>query len=106
MKSHPLEDSGFGQFFPFTEATNTSKDFQGNFLRHKRNNVDLNSFLAGELLRHDFGGAVLFISVNSGVKCKSTDVIKEEHPHFLTYQRVLGGMYGTIALTSLALALN
>ena len=66
----------------------------------------MNSFLAGELLRHDFGGAVLFISVNSGVKCKSTDVIKEEHPHFLTYQRVLGGMYGIIALTSLALALN
>ena len=106
MKSHPLEDSGFGQFFPFTEATNTPKDFQGNFLRLKRNKVALNSFLAGELLRHGFGGAILFISVNSGVKCKSTDVIEEEHPHFLAYQRILGGMYGTIALTSLALSLN
>ena len=45
LKSHTLEASGYGQFFPFTEATNMPKDFQNNFLRHKRKKVGLNSFL-------------------------------------------------------------
>ena len=39
--------------------------------------VDLNSFLAGKLLTHDFGDTILFISVNIGVKCYSTDINKE-----------------------------
>ena len=51
---------------------------QGNFLKHKRNEIALNSFLAGTLLTHDFGGATVFISVNSEVKCNSTDVSEED----------------------------
>ena len=47
------------------------------FLRHNRNKVALNSFLTGKLLTHDFGGAIVFISVNSEVKCNSTDVSEE-----------------------------
>ena len=74
LKSHTCEAHGCGQFFPFTEATNIPKDFQGNFLRHNRNKVALNSFLTGKLLTHDFGGSILFISVNSEIKCNSTDV--------------------------------
>ena len=58
----------------FTEATNVPKDFQGNFLRHNRNKIALNSFLTDKLLTHDFGGAIVFISMNSEVKCSSTDV--------------------------------
>ena len=77
LKSHTREDCGCGQFFPFTEATNIPKDFQGNFLRHNRNKVPLNSFLTGKLLTHDFGRVIVFISVNSGVKCNSTDVSEE-----------------------------
>ena len=77
MKLHAREACGCGQFFPFTEASNIPKDFQGNFLRRNRNKVALNSFLTGKLLTHDFGGAIVFISVNSEVKCNSTDVSEE-----------------------------
>ena len=77
LKSHTCEAHGCGQFFPFTEATNIPKDFQGNFLRHNRNKVALNSFPTGKLLTHDFGGSILFISVNSEIKCNSTDVSEE-----------------------------
>ena len=53
-------------------------DFKGKFIRHCRNNVALNSFLTGRLLtQYDFGGAIAFISVNSEVRCNSTDVSKE-----------------------------
>ena len=37
----------------------------------------MNSFLTGKLLTYDFGGAIVFISVNSAVKCSSTDVSEE-----------------------------
>ena len=38
LKSDTLAAGACGKFFPVTtEATNISKDFQGNFLRHKRN---------------------------------------------------------------------
>ena len=37
----------------------------------------MNSFLTGKLLTHDFGGSILFISVNSEIKCNSTDVSEE-----------------------------
>ena len=37
----------------------------------------MNSFLTGKLLAHDFGRATVFISVNSEVKCNSTDVSEE-----------------------------
>ena len=77
LKSHTREARGCGQFFPLTETTNIPKDFQGNFLRHNRNKVALNSFLTGKLLTHDFGGAIVFISVNSEVKCNSTDLSEE-----------------------------
>ena len=77
LKSHTREARGCGQFFPFTEATNIPEDFQGNFLRHNRNKVALNSFPTSKLLTHDFGGAIVFISVKSGVKCNSTDVYEE-----------------------------
>ena len=53
------------------------KDFQGNFLRYKRNEVALNSFLAGKQSAHDFVGATVFISLNSEVKCNST-VVSED----------------------------
>ena len=33
-------------FFPFTEAKNLLKNFEGNFFRYNRNKVGLNSFLA------------------------------------------------------------
>ena len=78
LKSHTLETRGCEQFFPFTEATNMPKDFRSNFLRHKRNKVALNSFLAGKLLTHDLVGAIVFISMNSEAKCNSTDVNKED----------------------------
>ena len=45
LKSHTLEAGGCGQFFPITEVTSMPKDFQDNFLRHKRNKVGLKSFL-------------------------------------------------------------
>ena len=77
MKSHIREARGCGQFFPFTEVTNIPNDFQGNFLRHNRNEVALNSFLTGKVLTHDFGGAIVFNSVNSEVKCNSTEVSEE-----------------------------
>ena len=51
---------------------------QGKFVKHERHKVDLNSFLAGKLLKHDFGGAILFTSVNSEVNCSSTDVSEED----------------------------
>ena len=51
---------------------------KGNFLRYKRNEVALNSFLAGKLLAHDFVGATVFISLNSEVKCNSTVVSEED----------------------------
>ena len=54
------------------------RDFQGNFLRHRRNKVAMNSFLSGKLLKHDFGGAFVFISVKKEVKCNSTDVSEED----------------------------
>ena len=63
--------------FPFTEATNIPKDFLSNFLSRSRNKVALNSFLTGKLLAHDFGRAIVFIPVNSEVKCNSTDVSEE-----------------------------
>ena len=74
LKSHTREVRDCEQFFPFTEATNIPKDFQSNFLRHNRNKVALNSFMTGKLLTHDFGGAIVFISVSSEVKCNSTDL--------------------------------
>ena len=77
LKSHTREARGCGQFFPFTEATNIPKDFQDNFLRHNRNKVALNSFLTGKLFTHDFDCAIVFISVNSEVKCNSTNVSEE-----------------------------
>ena len=77
LKSHTPDARGCGQFFPFTEAINMPKDFQSNFLRHKLNEVALNSFLAGKLLTHNFVGAIAFNSVNSEVKCNSTDISKD-----------------------------
>ena len=74
LKSHTREVRDCEQFFPFTEATNIPKDFHSNFLRHNRNKVALNSFMTGKLLTHDFGGAIVFISVSSEVKCNSTDL--------------------------------
>ena len=37
----------------------------------------MNSFLTGKLFTHHFGGAIVFVSVNSEVKCNSTDVSEE-----------------------------
>ena len=74
LKSHTREARGCKHFFPFTEATKIPNDFQGKFLRCSRNEVALNSFLKGKLLAHDFGEAILFISVKSKVHCNSTDV--------------------------------
>ena len=37
----------------------------------------MNSFLTGKLLTHDFGHAIIFISVNTEVKCNSADVSEE-----------------------------
>ena len=76
LKSHTREARGSGHFFPYAEATNIPKDIQVNFLRDNRNKVALNSFLAGKLLNL-FGDATVFISVNSEVKCNSTDVSEE-----------------------------
>ena len=53
-------------------------DLQGKFLRHKRNKVALNSFLAGKLLTHDIGVAIVSISVNSEVKFNSIVASKED----------------------------
>ena len=39
LKLHAHEACSCGQFFPFTEAINIPKDFQGNFLKHSRNKV-------------------------------------------------------------------
>ena len=67
LKLHTREARGCGQFFQFTKATNIPKDFQSIFLRHNKNLVTLNSLLAGKLFTHDFGGAIVFISVNSDI---------------------------------------
>ena len=91
LKLHTLETRGCRQFFPFTEAANMPKDFPSNFLRHKRNRVTLNLIPVVKLLTHDFVGAFVLISMNSKVKCNSTDVSEEDI--YLAYQRVLGGMY-------------
>ena len=64
LKAHTREARGCGQSFTFTETTLIPKNFQGSFLRHNKNKVALNSFLADRLLTHDFGGAIVFISVN------------------------------------------
>ena len=67
-------------------------DFRGNFLKHNANKVALKSFLTGRLLtQHDFDGSVIiFISVNSEVKCNSTDVRKEDlHNGHTTHKRWL-----------------
>ena len=85
LKLHTLETRGCGQFFPFTEAANMPKDFQSIFLRHKRNKVTLSLILVGKLLTHDFVGAFVFISMNSKVKCNSTDVSEEEYLHIKEY---------------------
>ena len=77
LKSHPHEARSCGLFFPFTEATDIPKTSKSSFLRHNRNKVVLNSFLADELLTYDFSGAIVRISVNSEVKCNSTDVSEE-----------------------------
>ena len=74
LKTHTRETRGCGQFFPFTETTLIPKNFQGSFLRHNKNKVALNSFLAERLLTHDFGGAIVFISVNDEIMCNSSDV--------------------------------
>ena len=56
--------SGCGLVFSYAKATNMPKDFQGNFSRRNRDKVALNSFLTGRLLTHDFGGVIVFASVN------------------------------------------
>ena len=56
--------SGCGLVFSYAKATNMPKDFQGNFSRRNRDKVALNSFLTGRLLTHDFGGVIVFTSVN------------------------------------------
>ena len=78
FKSHTQEVWGYGQFFPFTKATNIPNNFESNFLKHNRNKVALNLFLAAKLLAHGFGGAIVFISVNSEVKCNTSNVSEED----------------------------
>ena len=56
-----------------------AKHFEAIFLKLNRNEIALNSFLACKLLTHDFGGAIVFISVDSEVKRKFTDVSKDVH---------------------------
>ena len=51
---------------------------RGNFLRYKWNKVALDSFLTGNLLTHDFGVAIAFISVNKEFKCNSIDVSNKD----------------------------
>ena len=93
LKSDTLAARVCGQLFPVTtEATNIPKDFQDNFLRHKRSKRTLKLILAVKLLIDDFGRAVTFISVNSEVKCYSTaiDISEEDiNPHCFAYERVL-----------------
>ena len=38
----------------------------------------MNLFLAAKLLAHGFGGAIAFISVNSEVKCNTSNVSEED----------------------------
>ena len=64
----------------------------------------MNSFLEGKLLTHDFGVAIVFISVNRAILLILAKKILQ--PHFLAYQRVLGGVYGTRVHTSLELSIN
>lgn len=44
------------------------------FLSRNRNEVALNLFLASKLSTHDFGGAIVLISVKREVKCNFTGV--------------------------------
>ena len=78
LKSHRREACTCGQFFLFTEATSIPKDFQNNFTKHNRNKVALNSFLAGKVLTHDFGGVIVSLSMNREIKCNSTEVSDED----------------------------
>ena len=80
LKSHTRGTLGCWQLFPFKKATNIPKGFQGNCWRRNRNKAALNSFLAGKLLTHEFGGPIILISVNKKIYCGSTD-FSEEDPH-------------------------
>ena len=72
MKLAVVDNSFHLQKQPIYQRTSKSS-----FLRHNRNKVVLNSFLADKLLTYDFSGAIVRISVNSEVKCNSTDVSEE-----------------------------
>ena len=80
LKSHTRGTLGCWQLFSFKEVINIPKGFQGNCWRHNRNKVALNSFLAGKLLTHEFGGAIIFIFVNREIYYGCTDFSKED-PH-------------------------
>ena len=69
FKSHTQEVWGYDNFFDLQKQPIYQINFESNFLRHNRNKVALNLFLAAKLLAHGFGGAIAFISVNSEVKC-------------------------------------
>ena len=81
------------------------KDFRGNFLRHKRNEVVLNSFLSGKLLAYDFVGAIVFISLNSEVKCNST-IVSISKSTWWNVGALRSTYIHTRAHTSLKLSLN
>ena len=40
-------------------------------MRHDRNKINLNSFLAQNLIQHDFGETIIFVSVNNDVLCNN-----------------------------------
>ena len=72
MKLVVVDNSFHLQKQPIYQRTSKSS-----FLRHNKSKVVLNSFLTDKLLTYDFGGAIVLISVNSEVKCNSTDVSEE-----------------------------
>lgn len=67
-KSHAFEASGCGHFAHLQRQQ-----------MYNRNKVASTSFVSGKLLKHDFGSGLVFISVNSEVKCNSTNFSNEDH---------------------------
>ena len=79
LKPHTLQACDYGQFYPFTEVTD---GLLGKCLKYQWNKVALNSFLsflAGNLLRHDFSVAIIFISVKSEDKGTITQIRKSPY---------------------------
>ena len=71
LKAHTRDCRGVGQYFPFSATTSIPKDFVNNFLNNNRNKMELNLFLTEQLINHNFGNVLLFVSLNHNIRCNN-----------------------------------